>query len=263
MEPGRPARTPPAAQVVGRACKQNYKSNTLKKKKASLLDSPLASRREPSEPPPWVGRAAGLARGRRGGGGTGCGGCALGPLPRGRRGARPGCDAGPRCPWRPADLRAEPGGLEPPTGAGRRDGSDQGSGEPGPAGSGEVTGSDLGLRWGGGEPDAARLRGGRNQWRHLDLASCWESSVLVFPACGLGVGLKLAGVAHVMAGPPNLHPSGGRSVAALAPPLPVAWPGDPAARVGALPGPPGIGGPWWPLSPCHCPQASREGTQGE
>lgn len=102
VEPCCPARAPPATQVLGRACTPSHRKQRLSKR-SSVLDSSLASRREPSEPPPWVG-ARGRGRGEPG----------AGAAQSGRRGgAGPGCHAGPRGRRRLADLRAEPATLAP------------------------------------------------------------------------------------------------------------------------------------------------------
>lgn len=54
MESGRPARTPPAAQVAGQGLEIKSKEQHLEKKSSSL-DSSVASHRKPLDPPPWVG----------------------------------------------------------------------------------------------------------------------------------------------------------------------------------------------------------------
>lgn len=46
-------------------------------------------------------------------------------------------------------------------------------------------------------PEAPSLRGCKNERNNSDLPTCWESSVLGFPACGVGVVLKLELVVRV------------------------------------------------------------------
>lgn len=156
-------------------------------KKSSCLDRSLSSRRKPSEPPTWVG-----SRGRD------------------ARAARSGLKGSPRLRCR-SRLAPAARGLARGAGkagvAGGRSGAQQGhvvgagsyweSVEPGLAGSREVAErrywliSTLPGRDGGEGPGAPRLRGCENARSNFDLPTCWESAVLGFPPCGLGLKVGL------------------------------------------------------------------------
>lgn len=134
---------------------------------------------------------------------------------RGARAARSGrCKAGLRGPTRlrcRSPLAPAARGLVRGAGkagvAGGRSGAQQGhvvgagsyweSVEPGLAGSREVAErrywliSTLPGREGGEGPEAPRLRGCKNARNNFDLPTCWESAVLGFPPCGLGLKVAL------------------------------------------------------------------------
>lgn len=225
-----------------------------------------------AEPPPWVG-----SRGRAGAASSRAEGS------RGRRGAQsrrckgggagePGCALVPR--WSPlsrrlADLRAEPGGLASRTGAaGARAGSPRGR-EAGLAGTRYLVRA--GWAWGAvsavpgqsRSPEAPRRTGCQNERNNLDLPTCWESSVLVLPPCELGVGLKLAWVVGVMAGPAEPPSTAGRrgALGGCLDTLAAGWQGDPRTQREPCLTQGELQGPLWPLSSCRCPQAPREGAE--
>lgn len=231
-------------------------------------------RTEPSEPPAWVGsraREGGVAGEQRGPPGAGAARSG-----RGRGGAGTGCDAGPRCRRR----LSEPGGLAPGRAQGRAAGTRHRGGKRlGVGGAGA-----RGLRGRRGAPGLPPVPRGspRSQGAQaevprcpdsevsrrnaaLDLPACWEASVLVFPGWALAVGLKLGWVVRAMAAPAGAPSSCWALRGCLRTLTAPGWRGDPRAPEGALPGPRGFAaGPLWPvLSFCHCPQASREGTEGE
>lgn len=109
VEPRRPACTPPAAQVLGRAWKPSHRKQHLSTD-SSHLDSSLASRREPSEPPAWVGAQGG--QGSRGAEGSPaqagrCGGVTPGP------GSGRAATRSPPAARGPARAHAERGRLAP------------------------------------------------------------------------------------------------------------------------------------------------------
>lgn len=139
-----------------------------------------------------------------------------------------GGDAGPRGRRRLADPRSEPGGLASRAGAWAR-GTDtsprreatggqwsRGSRAPGKWLSAGAAWSLRSLDAEVEGPEAPRLRGCNNERNNSDLPTCWESSVLGFPACGVGVVLKLELVVRVVAGASRTSVVCGRLAAAFA-----------------------------------------------
>lgn len=140
-----------------------------------------------------------------------------------------GGDAGPRGRRRLADPRSEPGGLASRAGAWAR-GTDTSPRRGAPGGQWSRGSRALGRLLSAGAgwslrsldaevegPEAPSLRGCKNERNNSDLPTCWESSsVLGFPACGVGVVSKLELVARVMAGASSTSVVCGRLAAAFA-----------------------------------------------
>lgn len=112
-------------------------------------------------------------------------------------------------------------------------------------------------------PEAPRRTGCQNERNNLDLPTCWESSVLVLPPCELGVGLKLAWVVRVMAGPAEPPSTAGRkgALGGCLDTLAAGRQGDPRTQREPCLTQGELQGPLWPLSFCRCSQAPREGAE--